>query len=223
LSASETHHPCDQQNRWVSLSAQPTLRFRIASRSLSSGAHSRDPLARNDGGTRLRVPAARSRPSLASIVSLERERAQGKPGVLCTRSLACNKRKHTSKSTTGTPKQSDLPCAMVYDFLRALPGVHDLLVTVARETHPANLTPAQGCQDHTPSPSAGHITRRSMWPASIASRLTFVTTRTPLSSRRDNLTIIITFRKTEAKYLFRRGWTGLCKIHLSGKSLRSSL
>jgi hypothetical protein len=34
----------------------------IASRSLSSGAHSRDPLARNDAGARLRILAARLRP-----------------------------------------------------------------------------------------------------------------------------------------------------------------
>ena len=34
--------------------------------------------------------------------------------------------------TTGPPKQSGLPCAMVYDLFCALPGVHDLLATVAR-------------------------------------------------------------------------------------------
>jgi len=34
------------------------------------------------------------------------------PGARRARSLAC-KKKHTSKVTTGTPKQSDIPCAMV--------------------------------------------------------------------------------------------------------------
>ena len=43
---------------------------------------------------------------------------------------------------------------MVYDFVRALPGVHDLLVTVACGSSSADLAPAQGCQDHTSSPSA---------------------------------------------------------------------
>jgi hypothetical protein len=36
----------------------------IASRSLSSGAHSRDPLARNDGKIRLLIPAARIAPEV---------------------------------------------------------------------------------------------------------------------------------------------------------------
>src|ERR1700737_3384088 len=40
-------------------------------------------------------------------------RAQGKPGVLCTRSLACEKNKAHEQVTTGSPKQSGLPCAMV--------------------------------------------------------------------------------------------------------------
>src|SRR5579864_3083659 len=63
-------------------------------------------------------------------------------------------------------------------FLRALPGVHDLLVTVAsRDHHLAGLAPAQGCQDHTPSPSASvSLVRaknlRADTNAAIASRLT---------------------------------------------------
>src|SRR5215470_13050615 len=43
---------------------------------------------------------------------------------------------------------------MVYGLLRALPGVHDLLVTVVRRSSPATLASAKGCQDHTTSPSA---------------------------------------------------------------------
>jgi len=39
-------------------------------------------------------------------------------------------------------------------LLRALPGVRDLIVTVACGHQSARLAPAQGCQDHTPSPSA---------------------------------------------------------------------
>ena len=38
---------------------------------------------------------------------------------------------------------------------------------------PRSLTPASGCQDHTPSPSARHVIRLLTWPASIAPRLTF--------------------------------------------------
>jgi hypothetical protein len=35
------------------------------------------------------------------------------PGVLRTRSLACENEKHASIVTTGSPKRSDIPCAMV--------------------------------------------------------------------------------------------------------------
>jgi hypothetical protein len=69
-------------------------------------------------------------------------------------------------------------------YTRALPGVRDLIVTVTCRS-PAGLALAQGCQDHTTSQSASNTTRQSMWQASIATRLAFVTTRTPLLSRRD--------------------------------------
>ena len=35
--------------------------------------------------------------------------------------------------TTGQPKHSGIPCAMVYGLLRTLPGVPGLLATVTRE------------------------------------------------------------------------------------------
>jgi hypothetical protein len=75
----------------------------------------------------------------------------------CTRSLACEMKKHTSKSTTGSPVHAGFPRAIGFNgLLRALPGVHDFLVTVigAMQSIVANLAPAKGCQDHTTSPSA---------------------------------------------------------------------
>ena len=51
----------------------------------------------------------------------------------------------------GVAETPGIPCATVYGFLRALPGVHDLLVTVAARSSPADLAPAKGCQDHTSS------------------------------------------------------------------------
>src|SRR6516164_5816388 len=44
------------------------------------------------------------------------ERAQGMPDAWCTRSLACEWKKHTSIVTTGTPKRSGIPRAMVLRF-----------------------------------------------------------------------------------------------------------
>src|SRR5581483_1407224 len=46
------------------------------------------------------------------------QRAQGKPGVRCTRSLACKMKKHTSKSPQVHRTRSGFPCAMV---LRLIP------------------------------------------------------------------------------------------------------
>jgi hypothetical protein len=62
-----------------------------------------------------------------------------------------------AKSPQVQPDQSGLPRANGFNgFLRALPGVHDLSVTVIGATQSilANLTPAKGRQDHTTSPSA---------------------------------------------------------------------
>ena len=48
--------------------------------------------------------------------------------------------------TTGPPKQSGFPCTMVYGLFCALPGVHDLLVTVigAMRKHCRQLDTSQG-------------------------------------------------------------------------------
>jgi hypothetical protein len=49
----------------------------------------------------LRLLAARRARGLR-LPSIE-QRAQGKPGARCTRSLACELKKHASKVTTGSP------------------------------------------------------------------------------------------------------------------------
>ena len=59
--------------------------------------------------------------------------------------------RHTSSShhrSTGTHRHSRTRNGF-NGLLRALPGVHDFLVTVARGSSSARLAPAQGCQDHT--------------------------------------------------------------------------
>ena len=50
---------------------------------------------------------------------------------------------------------------MGYGLFRALPGVHDVLVTVigAMQSIVANLAPAKGRQDHTAWPSARKVIR----------------------------------------------------------------
>src|SRR5262249_38093621 len=113
-----------------------------------------------------RILAARLRPSFASMLSLEEKRARGKPGAGRTRSLACRMKKHTSGSHHRFNRAGPgLPRASGFNgFLRALPGVHDVLVTVigTMQSILANLAPAKGRQDHATSPSvlASFVQRR---------------------------------------------------------------
>jgi hypothetical protein len=53
-----------------------------------------------------------------------------------------------------TPESPGIPRAMVYGLYRALPGERLFCHRRPRKLPSANLTPASGCQDHTPSPSA---------------------------------------------------------------------
>ena len=65
-----------------------------------------------------------------------------------------NKKAH-ERSHHGSPESPGIPRAMVYGFLRALPGDPGFVATVAGGVFAANLTPASRRQDHTTSPSAG--------------------------------------------------------------------
>jgi hypothetical protein len=52
--------------------------------------------------------------------------------VDCTRSLACERKKHTSVVTTGTPDRPGIPCASGFNgFLRALLGEPGFVATIA--------------------------------------------------------------------------------------------
>jgi hypothetical protein len=89
----------------------------------------------------------------------------------------------------------------------------------------ADLTPASGCQDHTPSrpprrrSSARKLARVAK--ASIATRLTFGDDwpKRPLPSRRDADTILLIYRIRKGKYFFARGWTRFSQGDPSGKSV----
>jgi hypothetical protein len=82
-----------------------------------------------------------------------KQRAQGKPGVRCTRSRAwCGGSTRVSHHEfTGNIRLS--PRNGFNSLFRALPGDRALLPPSSAD-HSANLTPASGCQDHTTSPSA---------------------------------------------------------------------
>jgi hypothetical protein len=71
------------------------------------------------------------------------------PGAGRTRDLACKEScALRTQASTGQPKHSGIPCAVVYDLLCALPGVSGFLVTVAVQIVLHNLTPASRGQDH---------------------------------------------------------------------------
>ena len=81
-----------------------------------------------------------------------------------THGPACDEKKHTSVVTTGTPKRSGIPRAMVLRLASRSPRRPGFFASVvgAMQSIVANLTPALACQDHTTSPSARNITRQLM-------------------------------------------------------------
>jgi hypothetical protein len=108
--------------------------------------------------------------------TLERQRAQGRPGARCTRGLAC--KMHIAKTHTSIQvqrKHSGLPCAVVLTVTSCSPWRPGFLATIINGSLPADLTPASGCQDHTTSPSATCAVRLTHAVASTASRPALVT------------------------------------------------
>jgi hypothetical protein len=110
-------------------------------------------VADNDGATHLRVPAARCARGFSKSLTLREQRAQGKPGVRCTRGRACSvvSTRVSHHRFTGNIRLS--PRNGFNGFLRALLGDRAFLPPSSANTS-ANLTPASGRQDHTTSPSA---------------------------------------------------------------------
>ena len=116
-----------------------------------------------EGDARPRSRGAR-RPSFAPVGRPRKsKRAQGRPGARCTRGPVClllgkNAHEHTGSAEAirpslrgGWPAYSALSPVTGLSCHRHPPGV----------LSPANLTPASGCQDHTPLPSATSGPRHS--------------------------------------------------------------
>jgi hypothetical protein len=151
----------------------------------------------------------------------------GKAGCRSTRSLACKVNKaheHSHHRFAGLTRPS-LRNGF-NDLFRALPGDRALLPPSPADLSSANLTPASGRQDHTPSPSADQALSSLAPPASTASRPALMTLRNaPLWVRTARLSELICFRR-EAKYFCKGRWTShTCKaidaelICPSGKSI----
>ena len=103
--------------------------------------------------------------------------------------------------TTGEAEASTFPARWFDRLLRALPGVHDLLVTVACETS-RRLNTSPGA----PGPHAFAVRtcaiRLADTRASIASRPTIVTTRSPLFIEAGRAHQCIDFPKNGSKIFF---------------------
>jgi hypothetical protein len=90
----------------------------IVRRSLSSGAHSRDPVADDDERRRSRDDI---RPSFAN--SSAPKRAQGRPGARCTRGLMCKADSENAHEHTGSAEAVRPSLRNGFNGLfRALPG-----------------------------------------------------------------------------------------------------
>ena len=119
--------------------------------------------------------------------------------------------------TTGTPRHHGIPCTMFYSLFRALLGDRAFLPPSLCGPSPAKLDASVGASGphdfavREPSPLVCGAT------ASIASRLAFVTTRTPLVSRRDGAEEIMISENTKEKYFSRRGWTRTLQNSLVGQ------
>ena len=85
------------------------------------------------------------RPSFARNHSPMKIEGAGKAGCpLHPQPRVENKINHTSVVTTGSPKQSGLPCAMVYGLYRALPGDRALLPPSLSRIIPRKLDASVG-------------------------------------------------------------------------------
>jgi hypothetical protein len=85
---------------------------------------------------------------------LDKQRAQGKPGAQCTRSLACEiNRAHERSHHRFTGNRPAFPAQWFYGLLRALPGDQALLPPSPARLL-ADLTPALGRQNDTTWPYA---------------------------------------------------------------------
>jgi hypothetical protein len=135
------------------------------------------------------------------------------PGVFRTRSLVCENKKHTSKSTTGTPNIPAFPARWFYDFLRALPGDRAFLSPSPRNAeHCRELISASRYQDHTASSSAKRaLVRRARRVHHTPRQRSVTIAKRPSSRARDARKMLLICPTAQVK--------GLRHFNATGKSL----
>jgi hypothetical protein len=149
---------------------------------------------------RRRVLAARCARVIESEPPSKNNEGAGKAGCPPHPWSACNKKHAVEPQVQADPRR--LPCAMVLRLIRALPGDHAWLPpSPVDRIH--ELSACIGAPEPHDFAVRSDIARRIDITASIASRPTFVTTRTPLLPRRDTKLIMLILANREAKYFSR--------------------
>ena len=99
-------------------------------------------------------------PEFCSIVGLPKTEGAGNAGAQQHPQPRMQKKAY-ELVTTGTPKQSGIPCTIALRLIARSPRRpgFDCLRRLA-DYRPQNLTPASGGQDHTPLPSASGVARQ---------------------------------------------------------------
>ena len=159
-----------------------------------------------------------ARPSCAEDSPSQKQRAQGKPGARCTRSLACELKKHTSVVTTGSPDSSGLPCAMVLTVSSALSPVTGLSCHRRLANCFTKLDASVGASGPHDFAVRGSAARQRV--ATCVHRIphpTFVTTRTPLCVGRDGAEIATDAAGWKMKYFAGRDWTAQIRLNRFSK------
>src|SRR6266516_2857484 len=90
------------------------------------------------------------------VRTLEKKRAQGRPGARCTRGLVCKYVRRNAHEHTG-PAEAIRPSLRNTAYSVLSPATGLFCHRRQRILLPANLTPASGRQDHTASPSATSV------------------------------------------------------------------
>ena len=130
-------------------------------------------------------------------------RVRAAPAVSCAN--CTKKRTRAYRFSGGNPA---FPAQWFYGLYRALPGDRAFLPPSPARFCSANLTPASGCQDHTPLPSASSRARRRNL-ASTASHRAFVTIATRPSHRVRRAEYETDFSFLKIAIFFPRGLDGL--------------
>jgi hypothetical protein len=90
------------------------------------------------------------------------------PGARAAPAALCAMRRSTQAKSLQVSRNIDIPCAMVFDLLRALPGVHDLVSHRRLRITSARLGTSPGAPGPHTFVDRVHIARRATLVTSLA-------------------------------------------------------